>query len=254
MSSWVSISSRSSSKAKILSFDDASSIRSIALSGKYLSVIYLSDRSTAAFMASSVILTLWWSSYMDLRPSIIFLESSRLGSSTITSCIRRARAESFSTCFLYSSMVVAPIICMSPLARIGFRILAASIEPSAAPAPKTMWNSSINKIKSSRLEASSNNFLSLPSKSPLYLVPAIIDARSRLKIVLPFIMAGRLHFTISLASPSAMAVLPTPGSPIRIGLFFVLLIRIWIILLISSSLPITGSIFPASTKSLRFVQ
>ena len=34
----------------------ASSIKSIALSGKNLSVIYLTDKSTAAFIAPSVIL------------------------------------------------------------------------------------------------------------------------------------------------------------------------------------------------------
>ena len=52
-----------------------------------------------------------------------------------------------------------------------------------------------------------------------------------------------------------MAVLPTPGSPINTGLFLVLLDNILIQCLISSSLPITGSIFPflaASVKSLPY--
>ena len=37
--------------------------------------------------------------------------------------------------FLYSSIVVAPMHCISPLAKAGFNILDASIAPSAAPAP-----------------------------------------------------------------------------------------------------------------------
>ena len=43
-----------------------------------------------------------------------------------------------------------------------------------------------------------------------------------------------------------MAVLPTPGSPIRTGLFFVRLCKTWIVRLISVSRPITGSNFPSS--------
>ena len=46
------------------------------------------------------------------------------------------------------------------------------------------------------------------------------------------------------ARPSTMAVLPTPGSPIRTGLFLVLRDRIRIVRRISSSRPITGSSFP----------
>ena len=54
------------------------------------------------------------------------------------------------------------------------------------------------------------------------------------------------------ANPSAMAVLPVPGSPTNIGLFFVLLDNIWRILLISSSLPITGSNFPSFANWFKF--
>ena len=95
--------------------------------------------------------------------------------------------------------------------------------------------------------------LILSSKSPRYLVPAIMPVRSRLTIFLFFRISGISPFTILRARPSATAVLPTPGSPISTGLFFVLLERIWITLWISSSLPITGSISPffaAAVKSL----
>ena len=50
-----------------------------------------------------------------------------------------------------------------------------------------------------------------------------------------------------------MAVLPTPGSPIRAGLFFVRLERIWMTRSISFSLPMTGSSFPARAASVRLM-
>ena len=55
--------------------------------------------------------------------------------------------------------------------------------------------------------------------------------------------------------PSAKAVFPTQGSPIRIGLFLVLLDKTCIDLLISLSLPMIGSIllfFANSVKSIVF--
>lgn len=54
-----------------------------------------------------------------------------------------------------------------------------------------------------------------------------------------------------MAYPSAIAVLPTPGSPMITGLFFVLLDKIWIQRRISSSLPITGSSLPRLANSVR---
>ena len=65
--------------------------------------------------------------------------------------------------------------------------------------------------------------------------------------------SGTSPFTILCAKPSAMAVLPTPGSPIKIGLFLVRLERICSTLRISSSRPITGSSFPDRAASLRFL-
>ena len=53
------------------------------------------------------------------------------------------------------------------------------------------------------------------------------------------------------AKPSTIAVLPVPGSPMRIGLFFVRRERICNTLRISSSRPITGSSFPARASSIR---
>ena len=55
--------------------------------------------------------------------------------STVTGWNLRSSAASFSMCFRYSSNVVAPMIWISPLAMAGFKILEASMAPSAPPAP-----------------------------------------------------------------------------------------------------------------------
>ena len=54
-----------------------------------------------------------------------------------------------------------------------------------------------------------------------------------------------------MAKPSTIAVLPQPGSPIKIGLFFLLLDIICANLSISGSLPITGSSFPSLANLIR---
>ena len=46
----------------------------------------------------------------------------------------------------YSSSVVAPTVCSSPRASIGFSMFDASIEPSDAPAPTTVCSSSMNRM------------------------------------------------------------------------------------------------------------
>jgi hypothetical protein len=45
-------------------------------------------------------------------------------------------------------------------------------------------------------------------------------------MIFDFKFSGTSPFTIRCAMPSAIAVLPTPGSPTSMGLFFVLLERI----------------------------
>ena len=64
---------------------------------------------------------------------------------------------------------------------------------------------------------------------------------SRVRRRFPAMVSGTLPETILSAIPSATAVFPTPGSPIRQGLFFVLRDRIWMTRMISASLPMTGS-------------
>src|SRR5947209_6338170 len=57
--------------------------------------------------------------------------------------------------------------------------------------------------------------------------------------------------TIRCASPSTIAVLPTPGSPISTGLFLVRRESTWITRRISSSRPITGSSLPSPAAAVR---
>ncbi|SGA28777.1 Uncharacterised protein [Chlamydia abortus] len=56
------------------------------------------------------------------------------------------------------------------------------------------------------------------------------------------------------AKPSAIAVFPTPGSPISMGLFFVLRDSTCTVRRISSSLPMTGSSFPSFANKVKFLQ
>ena len=72
--------------------------------------------------------------------------SSTVGSPTITGWKRRSSAASFSMYLRYSSSVVAPMVCSSPRASIGFSMFDASIEPSAAPAPTTVCSSSMKRM------------------------------------------------------------------------------------------------------------
>ncbi len=142
--------------------------------------------------------------------------------------------------------------CNSPLASIGFSRLPASILPSVFPAPTIVWISSMKRMmRPSLFFTSFNTALRRSSNSPRYLAPAINEPISNEKIVLSFKLSGTSFFTIRWAKPSTMAVLPTPGSPIRIGLFFVFRDKMRMTSLISSSLPITGSCFPLRTACTR---
>ena len=84
-------------------------------------------------------------------------------------------------------------------------------------------------------------FLRRSSNSPRYLVPAIRSPISRETSSLSLRDSGTLPEAIRRAKPSAIAVFPTPASPMRIGLFLVRRERIWIMRETSSSRPITGS-------------
>ena len=57
------------------------------------------------------------------------------------------------------------------------------------------------------------------SNSPRYLAPANNKAMSKTNTRLFFKVSGTSPLTIRCAKPSTIAVLPTPGSPIKTGLF-----------------------------------
>ena len=119
------------------------------------------------------------------------------------------------------------MVCSSPLAKAGFMIFDASIAPSAAPAPMMVCISSMNRITFSAFLTSSITFFKRFSNSPLYFAPATIEERSRVTSLLSFRFSGISPLIIFCAKPSAMAVFPTPGSPIKQGLFLVLRLKIW---------------------------
>ncbi len=91
----------------------------------------------------------------------------------------------------------------------------------------------------------------LSSNSPRYLAPAINEPKSKDINFLPTKLSGTSRRIILKANPSAMAVLPTPGSPIKTGLFFVRRERTCITRRISSSRPTTGSSFPSVAKAVK---
>ena len=183
------------------------------------------------------------------------MADSSSGSSTMTIWKRRSRALSFSKYFWYSFSVVAPMARSSPRARAGFRRFAASIEPSPPPAPTRVCISSMKRII---LPCDWMTALMTPfrrsSNSPLYFAPATRAPISRVYISFSFRFSGTSPRTIRCARPSAMAVLPVPGSPMRIGLFLVRRDNICSTRRISSSLPITGSSLPFLASLTRFLQ
>jgi hypothetical protein len=83
------------------------------------------------------------------------------------------------------------------------------------------------------------------------LAPATIDPRSSEITRRSRNDSGTSPSMMRSASPSTIAVLPTPGSPISTGLFLVLRESTWITRRISSSRPMTGSSLPDLASSVR---
>mmetsp|Transcript_24313 Transcript_24313/g.50704 ORF Transcript_24313/g.50704 Transcript_24313/m.50704 type:complete len:372 (+) Transcript_24313:1077-2192(+) len=101
---------------------------------------------------------------------------------------------------------------------------------------------------------SSSTLFNLSSNSPLYFVPATRLPKSRLSSLAPRSGFGHKASSFMMrAMPSAIAVLPTPGSPSSKGLFFLRRVRVRSAEFISFFLPMTGSMFPASASSVRSV-
>ncbi len=181
--------------------------------------------------------------------------SSTDGSPTKTCWKRRSSAGSFSTCSRNSSRVVAPTRRSSPRASIGLSMLLASMADSpVAPAPTTVCSSS-RKVMTCPADSliSSSTALSRSSNSPRYFAPATIAPRSSAMSRLPRSDSGTSPSTIRWARPSTTAVLPTPGSPMSTGLFFVRRLSTCTTRRISSSRPMTGSSRPSRAAAVRSV-
>ena len=77
---------------------------------------------------------------------------------------------------------------------------------------------------------------------------------SRLTTLLPKSIGEVRWWAMSCASPSTIALLPTPGSPMSMGLFFFLRHSISIIRAISAVRPTTGSSLPSSAACVKSVE
>jgi len=135
---------------------------------------------------------------------------------------------------------------------IGLSMLTRSMDPSAAPAPTTVWSSSMKSTTWPSASVTS----SAPPSAALRTSPRLLSRLRRARHVQSddgFVLQafGDVAADDALARPSTMAVLPTRGSPIRTGLFFVRRERTWMTRRISSSRPMTGSSLPARASAVR---
>ncbi len=120
---------------------------------------------------------------------------------------------------LYSLNVVAATMRISPRASTDLNTFAASDgAPSAEPAPTMVCASSTNRMKLGRSFSSRMTFCMRSSNMPRSIVPATIVFICRLTTWQSRSRTGTLSGSNSRrrASPSTMAVFPTPGSPTSI--------------------------------------
>ena len=155
-------------------------------------------------------------------------------------------------CFLYSAQVVAATVRKVPRAKAGFSRFAASPVPAAPPAPTRVWASSMNKIIGLGLACTSSiTWRRRCSNSPFMLAPAWSKPTSSVRRETSRNDGGTSPATIFCAKPSTTAVLPTPASPVRMGLFCRRRIKMSMTWRISSSRPWIGSILPDLACSVR---
>ena len=128
----------------IFNWAAASSIKSIALSGRHLSLIYLSASLAEQLIASSVILMPWCNSYFFFIPSKILEVNSTDGSLTNIFWKQLFNAWSLSILSRNFSGVVVPMHLRSPSVSKGFKILLIfAVDLSELI---IVWISSTNKI------------------------------------------------------------------------------------------------------------
>ena len=171
-------------------------------------------------MAALEYFTPWWSSNLLFKPRKISMVCSTVGSDTSIFWKRRESAWSFSKMPRYSVKVVAPMHFSCPDDKAGFSKLdASSVPPEAEPAPIKVWISSMNNTESGLAFSCFNTAFKRCSKSPRYLVPASNAPMSSECTCAVAKISGTSPCTILQAKPSAIAVLPTPASPTKSGLF-----------------------------------
>ena len=92
------------------------------------------------------------------------------------------------------------------------------------------------------------------SNCPRYFVPATIEVISRRRMRLLKSKGDVCRLAICCAKPSAMALFPTPGSPISIGLFFFRRHNTSVTRCISLVRPTTGSSLPSNAAFVKSVE
>ncbi len=150
--------------------------------------------------------------------------------------------------------MVAAIVRNSPRANAGFNRFAASFWPAAAPAPTTVCASSMKRMigRGLALTSSITDF-SRFSNSPRTPAPACKSPRSSVRTITSRKAGGTSPSAMRSAKPSTTAVLPTPASPVRIGLFWRRRVRMSTTWRISLSRPRIGSILPARALAVRSI-
>ena len=109
----------------------------------------------------------------------------------------------------------------------------------------------MNKMISSFFSSSFITAFIRSSNCPRYFVPATKLAKSSVTTRLLNKFLDTFFLMIRNAKPSAIADFPTPGSPIKSGLFFFLRLKICETRSISFSRPTTGSNLPSSAISVK---
>ena len=133
-------------------------------------------------------------------------------------------------------------------------MLAKSIDPLLAePLPFIVCASSINRIDFFLVFNASNTCLTFSSKSPRYLDPASNAPTSSEYTSWLRINSGQSPSEIICARPSAIAVLPTPGSPTINTLLLKRLARTFTISSSSLVRPMSGSNLPDRARSDKLV-
>ncbi len=156
-------------------------------------------------------------------------------------------------CSRYSSSVVAPTARSSPRASAGLSMLLASTAPfgGARAHERVQLVDEHDEPPLGLLDLTEHGL------EPVLELAAVLRARrpSRRgrarRRPCPRAWTARRRRRCAAARPSTMAVLPTPGSPMSTGLFFVRRDRTWMTRRISSSRPITGSSLPSRAACVR---